>query len=168
MYYFAYGSNMSLRRLRQRVPGVAVRGRAFLPGYDLRFHKVGSDGSGKCDAFQTGDDRDVLYGLLFHLPPMGKPVLDRIEGLGAGYDDRRVAVHLTDGDLIEATTYVATRLDPLLLPFCWYKQHVLAWAREAALPRHYLAQIRALPVIRDPNPRRRARERAVYRSPPRQ
>lgn len=111
MDYFAYGSNMSLRRLRQRVPEVAVQGRAVLAGYDLRFHKVGSDGSGKCDAFFTGDSTDILYGVLYHLPASGKPVLDRIEGLGAGYDERTVAVRLANGSQVEAVTYVATELD---------------------------------------------------------
>jgi gamma-glutamylcyclotransferase len=53
MYYFAYGSNMSLSRLRERVPSAEAVGCFSLNGHDLRFHKLSKDGSGKCDAFFT-------------------------------------------------------------------------------------------------------------------
>ena len=167
MHYFAYGSNMSLRRLRQRVAGVRWMGRAVLEGHDLRFHKVGRDGSGKCDAFFTGDPRDTVLGVLFHLEPDDKPILDRIEGLGRGYDEKAVQLRFQGCEEIRAVTYVATRLDSSLLPYCWYRDHVLAGARDAALPGIYVDRIRAVPTLRDPDRRRRAREMAVHRRPPR-
>jgi hypothetical protein len=156
---------MSLRRLRRRVAGVRWLGRAVLEGHDLRFHKVGRDGSGKCDAFFTGDPRDTILGVLFHLDPQTKPALDRIEGLGAGYNEKSVQLRLEHGETVQAVTYVATRLDARLLPFCWYKDHVLAGARDAALPDIYVDRIRAVPSLRDPDRRRRARERSVHRRP---
>jgi hypothetical protein len=50
MQYFAYGSNMSLRRLRTRVPSAVKLGNATLFGHQLKFHKRSQDGSAKCDA----------------------------------------------------------------------------------------------------------------------
>ena len=50
MLYFAYGSNLSSARMAARVPSARVVARAQLPGHALRFHKVGRDGSAKCDA----------------------------------------------------------------------------------------------------------------------
>jgi hypothetical protein len=158
---------MSIRRLRRRVPSAQWLGRAVLEGHDLRFHKLGRDGSGKCDAFFTADPRDVMHGVVFRLQPSDKLILDRIEGLGAGYDEKRVRVTLARGGELQAVTYVATRLDSRLLPFCWYKAHVLAGARDAALPVPYANRIRAVDTWRDPDRRRRAREEAVHWRRPR-
>jgi hypothetical protein len=55
MLYFAYGSNMSVSRLVARTPSAQPLGRCALRGHQLRFHKVGGDGSAKCDAFHTGN-----------------------------------------------------------------------------------------------------------------
>jgi hypothetical protein len=49
--YFAYGSNMSTARLRERMPSCKPLGTATLPGHALRFHKRSTDKSGKCNAF---------------------------------------------------------------------------------------------------------------------
>lgn len=50
LYYFAYGSNMLAARLTARRLGIAT-----LPAWQLRFHKVGSDGSGKGDIVPAAD-----------------------------------------------------------------------------------------------------------------
>jgi cation transport regulator ChaC len=167
MYYFAYGSNMSVRRLRQRVSSARPLGRSILEGHDLRFHKMGRDHSGKCDAFFTDKPGDAIYGVVYRLAPADKLVLDRIEGLGAGYAEKRVCVALAHGGELEAVTYVATIMDSSLQPFCWYKTHVLVGARDAALPAAYVNRIRAVDVRRDPNRRRRAREESVHLRKPR-
>lgn len=41
MNYFAYGSNMSLQRLRERVPGAEYLGSYTLINHNLRFHIEG-------------------------------------------------------------------------------------------------------------------------------
>ncbi len=48
--YFAYGSNMSVRRLVARLPSASVVTTGFVTGYKLVFDKLSKkDGSGKCD-----------------------------------------------------------------------------------------------------------------------
>ncbi len=149
---------MSLRRLQARVPAARVLGAAILPGYSLRFHKSGRDGSAKCDAFHTADLADAIHGVLFHIDPAGKFVLDRVEGLGAGYDEKQIT--LACGR--RALTYVATHIDDDLLPYHWYKQHVLTGAREACLPADYIAAIDSQPAIADPDAARHATEIAIH------
>ena len=62
MYYFSYGSNMSIRRFRLRVPSAACIGSGILKGHELRFHKVSSrDGSAKCDVVVTASPDQVAY-----------------------------------------------------------------------------------------------------------
>ena len=162
--YLAYGSNMSLRRLQARVPEASPVGRAVLPGHVLRFHKRGRDGSGKCDAHFTGGSGH-LVGVLFDLPLAGKNVLDRIEGLGAGYEQKQVSVTLSDGTRSDALTYYATDIDDRLEPFCWYRHHVMAGALEFELPGDYIAAIDAIRVVTDPDRDRRQKEYATYDSP---
>jgi hypothetical protein len=149
---------MSLQRLQARVPAARPLGAAILPGHSLRFHKAGRDGSAKCDAFHTADLADAIHGVLFHIDPAGKSILDRVEGLGAGYDEKQVTLACGRN----AVTYVATHIDDELLPFHWYKQHVLVGAREAQLPPDYIATIDLHPAIADPDAARHAMEVAIH------
>ena len=166
MNYFAYGSNMSLRRLQQRVPQARRLSTATLAGYRLCFHKIGRDGSAKCDAFYTGVRADLLHGVLYHIEPADKLELDRIEGLGAGYDEREVTVAAlatrAAPDGVSALTYVATHIDASLSPFGWYKQHVLVGAREAGLPASYIETIASHPHRDDHDRGRHQREIAIH------
>ncbi|WP_299201363.1 gamma-glutamylcyclotransferase family protein [uncultured Amphritea sp.] len=161
MNYFAYGSNMSLARLRQRVPGARVIGCYFLDGYDLRFHKAGQDGSAKCDAFYTGSD-DRIYGVLFDIPLSEKPALDRAEGLGVGYGEKVVSLQNEPGEQLEAITYFALQIDPSLKPYDWYVNHLLVGAREAKLPVEYIDRIERVVSVEDADSARDYRERAIY------
>ena len=162
MLYFSYGSNMSSRRLAARIASTRFVAVARLPGHELRFHKIGRDGSGKCDALMTGASGSLVYGVVFDVPAREKSVLDGYEGLGAGYDEKRVNLVTREGENLQAVTYYAARIDPALLPFHWYRNHVLAGAREHGLPAGYVARIEALAAIADPDPARHARESAIY------
>ena len=162
--YFAYGSNMSSARLLARTPGARPLGTFILDHHDLRFHKRGRDGSGKCDAFFTGLDSDSVHGVLFEIAVHEKRALDRIEGLGAGYDEKQVSVRSRDGVRVSATTYVATDIAAQLSPFSWYLQHVIVGAREAPLPEQYLRRkILAVEAMADHDPARDWRERGLHR-----
>ncbi|WP_269814561.1 gamma-glutamylcyclotransferase family protein [Amphritea pacifica] len=161
MYYFAYGSNMSLARLQQRVPGARVVGCYFLDGHDLRFHKAGQDGSAKCDALYTGND-DRIYGVVFDIPRSEKPALDRAEGLGVGYGEKVVSLQNQQGEQLEAITYFALQIDPSLKPYSWYVHHVLVGAREAGLPSDYIGRIGRVESVDDGDIERDSRERALH------
>ena len=160
--YFAYGSNMSLARLRARVPSAEKIGSFMLREHSLRFHKCGQDGSGKCDAFATRNREDVLIGVLFTIDAGEKAHLDRIEGLGRGYEHKWVSVRNDAGLEYEAATYYATSVDVTLKPFSWYKQHVLVGARESLLPAEYIRAIERVQHLEDPDRSRDRQERALH------
>ena len=162
MNYFAYGSNMSLARLRHRISTVELLGTGRLVGHQLRFHKQGMDGSGKCDAFHTGHGDHAVHGVLFRIDAAGKAALDRFEGLGAGYEEKQVSVSLGT-TRVEAVTYFATLIGTALKPFDWYLEHVLVGAREAQLPAAYLARLERVDVQIDPDRERYAREVGIHR-----
>lgn len=164
MKYFAYGSNMSLPRLRERVPSARRAGVYTLVEHVLKFHKKSNtDGSGKCDACHTADPKDLVIGALFEISDSEKSSLDQVEGLGHGYQDKMVQVRDDQGGIIEAFTYYATNTNPSLKPYSWYLFHVVCGAREIGVPADYLRAIESIESIEDKDKNRDARERAIYR-----
>lgn len=163
MLYFAYGSNMSAPRLGERVFISSVIGVATLSDHVLQFHKQSEDGSAKCNLAHSGGDGAAVMGVVFDLPASEKPALDHFEGVGQGYEVRTVTVTLVDGQDVEVFTYWATRKDPSLKPYHWYKHHVLHGARTAGLPDHYIAKIEAVESIEDPSAERHRRQMDMYR-----
>ncbi len=140
---FAYGSNMRTSRLKARTPSATPLGIGQLRGHVLRWHKSGTDGSGKCDVEHTGHDGHVVWGVLYTLDAAEKPVLDEMEGLGIGYSEKNARIHIGD-ETVEAWFYVATAIDPGLAPFDWYKAFVVEGAREHGLPQDYIAALDAI------------------------
>lgn len=162
VYYFAYGSNMSSPRLRARVADARFLCRAELPGYRLRFHKIGRDGSAKCDAESSGDATDRVWGVVYAIPTAQRGLLDAYEGLGRGYRAVDIRLRRENGVALTAFCYLATRIDPRLRPFDWYREHVLRGAREHGLPQPYCAAIAAVAIRPDRDVARRAGELALY------
>jgi gamma-glutamylcyclotransferase len=149
--YFAYGSNMLTARLRERVPSATAIGIGQLVGHALRWDKRSwRDGSGKCDAEATSRKDDVVWGVLFELDPEDKPALDKAEGVGAGYLEETVNV-LTEAGPVTAVTYYATDKDASLRPYRWYKELVIAGAREHGLPASYRSRLELVVTVSDPN-----------------
>ncbi len=156
---------MSTGRLRSRIPGATFLGMYFLPGHRLCFHKIGRDGSGKCDAYFSADPMDRLPGVVYDMNLADKSMLDRIEGLGIGYACKNVQIVDSSGNWITAFTYVALKTDPLIMPYSWYRHHVLVGAREAGLPADHIAFIEAIPTLNDPDKQRQIKESAIHSDP---
>lgn len=147
--YFAYGSNMSSERLRQRTPSARAIGIAYLPGHALRWHKLGRDGTGKCDIAPCGmSAKQVVWGVLYHVATEEKALLDRIEGLGIGYSEARLRVVAATGR-VWALTYKAKpdKIDATLKPLPEYKAHVLRGANEHGLPADYIKALRQVATV---------------------
>jgi len=157
---FAYGSNMLLARLRERVPSARLRTVATLPGHVLCWHKLGQDGSGKCDVLPSGDPQAAVMGVVFELARVDKPRLDAAEDLGVSYAEKEVEVQTAAGP-VRAWVYHAILVDPAAVPFDWYKALVVAGAREHGLPAAYVAGLDAIASQVDPDAARAARNFAL-------
>ncbi|MDR4460187.1 MAG: gamma-glutamylcyclotransferase [Nitrospirales bacterium] len=148
--YFAYGSNMSSRRLRERAPSAQPIGVGSVREHQLRWHKKSRDGSGKCDVFFTGDPDHQVHGVLFEISESEKARLDTVEGLHHGYEEKTVAV-LTSSGLVFAVTYYATIIDEQCRPYEWYKRYVVEGATEYGLPESYVQWLKSMNAIKDPD-----------------
>ena len=160
--YFAYGSNISQERLQERVPSATVIGVFSLARYDLRFHKIGKDGSAKGDAFFTGKESDLILGVLYSIDCSEKKWLDEAEGLGNGYEEKEVSLINEKGQATVGFLYYATNINSALRPFSWYVHHILKGAENAKLPKRYVQQIRGVQTVEDADRQRDMLERSLY------
>ena len=166
IYYFAYGSNMLTRRLQNRVSILGIEGAGSIEGYKLTFHKRSTvDGSGKCDVEITGNAEDIVEGVVYKLSSSEKAKLDSFEALGQGYSEKTVDVRLS-GRTINAVAYYATATDTTLEPYGWYKDYVVAGAREHGLSNKYIKSLEAVSSKPDPDTKREAKERAILNPNP--
>ena len=137
--YFAYGSNMASRRMRERAPAARAVGRARLAGWRLVADKPGRDGTAKANVVRDPDAH--VWGVLWELRVADLAALDRFEG---GYERVAVTVAAEAGAAL-ATTY-ASRLRTAAPGLArGYKALVLEGAREHALPPEWAARLAALP-----------------------
>ncbi len=150
--YAAYGSNLHPRRLRERIEHAKLVGTSFLNQHTLQFHKRGQDQSAKCSFSSCGRGMHVA---VYEVDDTGKQVLDRIEGVGRGYEV--AGLHVPG--IGECFTYIAakTHIDDLLQPFDWYREMVLLGCRRHAFPVAYCNRIATIPAIADPDLDRRTR-----------
>lgn len=154
-HYLAYGSNLHPSRLRERVPSARLLGTVELPYRAVRFSKRSVDGSGKC-TIGPGSPSQSAHAAVYRIDPRQRQALDRAEGLGAGYAEKRETVSVA-GQVLDAFYYVATAdwLDDSLQPYHWYKELVLAGARYHGFPQQYIAALEQVDAVDDPDRERR-------------
>ena len=138
--YFAYGSNMAARRMRERVDGAEARGRACLDGWRFVADKPGRDGSAKVNIVPAPGAR--IWGVLWELADAQLLRLDRHE---RGYARVAVTVRAETGPLA-ATTYASALRGARPVLDAGYKALIVAGAREHRLPAEWLAWLVALPA----------------------
>ncbi len=160
--YFAYGSNLLSRRLLARTPSATALGVGALKGHELRWHMASTDGSGKCDVVPSAHDTAQVYGVVYRIQHVDKPVLDAAESLGVGYQEQLVTVHMPTGPL-QAWLYVALRRDPAVVPYDWYHALVLSGAQEHGLPPGYIQTLHNVPTQPDADADRAQRHFSLTR-----
>jgi gamma-glutamylcyclotransferase len=165
LLYFAYGSNLHPLRLRERVPSSRCLALAELAGYQLRFHKSGRDGSGKCNAHGARGGGERVLGAIYELAGRDKPRLDKAENLGAGYNETQLYVW-GGGSSRGAFTYIADPcyVDDLLPPYEWYRQLVFWGARYHRFSQNYVRAIVDQRALKDPIQARSDRYRNLLRA----
>lgn len=143
--YAAFGSNLHPLRLQQRIPSARLLGTAQVDGFRLAFNKTSDvDGSGKANIVVDGA---CVFFAIYEMSASDKSILDTIEGLGRGYDEREIEC----GSFGRCMTYHANPavIDDSLSPMDWYKEIVLLGARFHGFPDGYVATIAGVPSVTD-------------------
>lgn len=156
MLYFAYGSNLDLDQMRERLPDVRVVGLAVLRDHRLTFplHSERWGGGAAGVAHAHGG---TVWGVLYELTEADLARLDADEGWrGPGdhhnlYDRDLASVELTrsdDGSVprrVRAYTYFARTLNPTA-PSRRYLDTMLKGARHHRLPPDYIEWLETIEV----------------------
>lgn len=143
-------------RLKARIPSARCETVATLTGHQLAFHKRSLDGSGKCNIVYTGQDEDIVLGVVYEITSEDKIILDQIEGLGKGYDHIELQVDTPNGAM-HVFAYVADSdyIDDALKPYTWYKSFVIYGAKSHGFSESYVRCLERIDAIEDPDSSRR-------------
>ena len=139
-FFFSYGSNLLLERIKSRVPSVKIVQSYQLNGFRLVFDKSSKDGSTKANIQKTGDSEDFVWGVIQRIDYSEKPALDKAEGLGYGYE-----LGSFDSPTYEYKIFYYIAKDDKYLkegkPYDWYLDYVLMGAIENDFPSEYIKQL---------------------------
>ena len=144
--YFAYGSNLDLRRFRRRCPGATIAGRARLADYALAFTRYSRDEKGGV-ADIVAQPGATVWGALYEIDEACFRALDDYEGAPRAYRRETVIVIDDAGATHEAIAYVANKTGEFA-PGRAYLEQIISGARDHALPDDY---IEALEQVRTPD-----------------
>jgi gamma-glutamylcyclotransferase len=144
---------MLSKRVQERCPSAKFISIVSLNGWQLKWHKKSIDGSGKCDIVKTDISTDIVYGVIYKVLETEKNMLDKAEGLGNGYNTAEIVFdnHL---EVFSTITYLASDIDSELKPYTWYRDLVIAGAKEHSLPEAYINVILDVPSKKDLNSER--------------
>lgn len=135
--YFAYGSNMSTKRIEKRLGPVKKRAIARLADYAIAFDKRSTvDGSGKTNLVKR--EGAEVWGVVFDLTPEQMAKLASIE---KGYTEQGIAVEV-DGEATPVRTFVAEERTRQLRPTREYLNLLIEGAGEHGLPDAYVQKLR--------------------------
>ena len=133
----------------RRCPTAEKKSNCQIKKHRLRFWKKSRDGSGKCYIEYTGNDEDVVYGVLFSIDEIDHGYLNKEEGATSrnpGYKEEKVSVITADGEE-QAFTYMINgedKIDKTRKPYHWYYKQVVAGAIENDLPKDYIKTIECI------------------------
>tara|TARA_B110000503_G_scaffold32783_1_gene53228 strand:- start:51 stop:530 length:480 start_codon:yes stop_codon:yes gene_type:complete len=152
VYYFAYGSNMSLTRLeneRLKPEGAKVLSRnlARLEGYELVFNKPSAYFLGAGAGNIQPNPLSVIYGTLNAISEEGLRIIDTYENVASGqYERLNVSVFdVEHGAIVDAVTYIAyNNLGANLQPRREYMAYLLQG--QDILPADYVEQLKHVPL----------------------
>lgn len=148
--YFAYGSNLDIAQMNERVGFTGEPTTAKLTGYKLVFNKYAvSRGCGVANIVYTGNPADVVEGVVYQLTNAQLAKLDTNEGANSsnrnGY--KRKEIQLANGT--PAQVYIATIDTPdqrLTAPTAEYMKHLLRGRRNGFISESYFNKLGELQV----------------------
>ena len=148
--YFAYGSNMSHRQMRERCPDHECLGRAVLKDHALCFPRSSPIRNCGVAGLVEKPGADV-WGVVYRLHDEDLAALDRREGYDPAkpahinrYNRTTVRVLMDDARL-DCLTYLARPEPGRHVPSTEYMAAIIKGATENELPADYVSGLRKMP-----------------------
>jgi len=143
LHYFAYGSNMSARRIRHRLGWSPSRIAVTLQDYLLAFNKQSADGGKANIKVSSGDE---VEGILYFVKEDDLLTMDTYEGV-AEQQYKRLDIEVIDlsGRHIPAVAYVALNTGPESRPTVEYLNYLLEG--EHLLSQEYVSRLEDIATL---------------------
>lgn len=107
MKYFAYGSNMNAKRMKDREVNFSKRELAILKDYKLCFNKQASRNTNEGYANLIPKNGIATEGILYEIDAQDIEKLDKLEAYPNHYTKKTIKVELENGDEVDALVYIA-------------------------------------------------------------
>lgn len=107
MYYFAYGSNMSLKRMIDRGLNPKNQEVAFLDNYKFLINKKSYKDPNIGYANVKPSNGDVVEGVLYEISNSDIKLLDKYEGFPKHYNKETLYLRRYNGYFVESVVYIA-------------------------------------------------------------
>ena len=121
--YFAYGSNINIERMLERVGEFSMRLPALLHGYKIAFNKNAYTIPPTTYANAMPEKNEVVRGALYKIPVSGLKIMDLKEGVSGNHYYRKEVEVITLNGPVNAFTYFAC--DEAIIegvePASWYR-----------------------------------------------
>jgi|GEM_PF-300218 len=134
--YFAYGSNMDVKQLKDRIGFLHYNYRAVLSDYRFAFNKPSIDGSGKANIVKQ--DGSIVYGIVYEIDKDALPVLKKYE-IGYAMVDLDVKL-LESGEMVKCAVFVCNNYVNQIEPTAQYFDKIIGALKKFDFPQEYISE----------------------------
>jgi gamma-glutamylcyclotransferase (GGCT)/AIG2-like uncharacterized protein YtfP len=147
--YFAYGSNLDIKQVKQRCRNCDVRkvSVGYLPKYRLAFTQFYEPwGGGVADIVESPNN--CVWGILYALTMDAMKLLDAYEGYPTDYDRTQHSIITPEGDCYTAWVYSVKRKDGEFIPPSRKYLNILKQtAKDSGFPIEYLSYLNQIKTV---------------------
>jgi len=142
LLYFAYGSNMNVKRLLSRTGSAVKWDNGMISGKKLFFNKLGQDGTGKANLIDHHGEK--AFGVLFHVSEADLIKLDKFE---VGYERKILKIKSYKQGYIDAISYLADNSIDFICPSKEYIDHIIQGADNNDMGQEYIKYLKTVPTV---------------------
>ena len=144
MYYYAYGSNMSTKYIRDYCPSAQFVMRAQLPNYRIEFRRFSTDLQGGISTIMEAPG-ELVHGVIYDIPKAEILELDILEDIPLGlYKREAFLVRDEKGGWQQAHLYRIVNPTGPYVPAGRYIEMMIEGAREHGLDGAYIEALAGL------------------------
>lgn len=135
VFYFAYGSNMLEKQMKDRGCSIKTRTKGILYNFEFKFNKRSKDKSGKANIQEKA--HSIVEGVIYDID---SDSLQKLASHEKGYHEKNVQISV-DENLLKCITFVADEetIDNGLKPKKEYKETIVQGARDFHLSISYVS-----------------------------
>jgi gamma-glutamylcyclotransferase len=137
--YFAYGTLLGARHMRDRYPSAEALGLAFYDRHELTFLRYATELEGGCSI--AANSEAILFGVLYRISDEDMARLLAVDGQAHWYEARHIEVTRVAGGRVPAVTLRVNGNRGAWVPPNAYGRLITEGALEANLPEEYRARL---------------------------